>query len=195
MRYVEFPERKVAIGSKYPVFRLGYTQALGGVMSSDVAYSKWNLTVSDGLNLKLAGNFNYQLLLGGFLNRDRLQTPDFIHLRGAATRLTAGFSNTFQLVPVYYFSHASKFYTAAYTEHHFNGFITNKIPGFRKLKWNLVGGANALYIKPDRYYLEPFIGLENIFRLLRVDYVYGIETGGKTRSAIRFGLQRSLFGN
>jgi hypothetical protein len=195
MRYVEFPDRKVSIRSKYPVFRLGYIQALSGILGSDVAYNKWNVTISDGLNLKLAGNFNYQVSWGGFLNRDRLQTPDFIHLRGSATQLTAAFSGTFQLVPVYYFSHAGRFYTAAYTEHHFNGFITNKIPGLKQLKWNLVGGANALYIQPNRYYLESFIGLENIFRLLRVDYVYGVEKGGKTRSAIRFGLQRSLFGN
>ncbi|MCW3074000.1 MAG: hypothetical protein JWP69_1069 [Flaviaesturariibacter sp.] len=195
INYVEFPERKVSIGSKYPVFRLGYTQAIKDVMGSDVQYSKWNFNISDNLNLKLWGAFNYQVNMGGFFNRAAIQTPDFIHLRGSDTRLTAAFSGTFQLVPVYYFSHASKFSTTIYTEHHFNGFITNKIPGLKQLKWNLVGGANALYIQPGRYYLEPFVGLENIFRLFRVDYVYGIETGGKTRNAIRFGLQRSLFGN
>jgi hypothetical protein len=193
VRYVEFPERKVSIGSRYPVLRLSYTQGLPDVFSSDVSYSKWNFTVSDNVNLKLLGSFGYQVDLGGFLSKDAVQTPDYFHFRGNDTKLAATFSSTFQLIPVYYFSNASRFYSAVYTEHHFNGFLTNKIPLLKQLKWNLVGGANALYIKPDRYYLEPFIGLENIFRLFRVDYVVGLENSVRTRGEVRFGLQSGLF--
>ncbi|MDB5196087.1 MAG: hypothetical protein JWP88_457, partial [Flaviaesturariibacter sp.] len=193
VRYVEFPDRKIPIGSKSPVFRLAYTQGLPDVFGSDVKYSKWNFNISDNLNLKLFGALTYQFDFGGFLNRSHVETPDYIHFRGNDTRLASNFGGSFQLVPAYYFSTVNRFYSAVYTEHHFNGLITNKIPLIKNLKWNLVGGANALYIQPDRYYLEPFIGLENIFRILRVDYVVGLEKGGKARSEIRFGLQSSLF--
>ncbi|MDB5252859.1 MAG: hypothetical protein JWP27_2028 [Flaviaesturariibacter sp.] len=193
VRYVEFPDRKFSIGSRYPVFRLAYTQGIPTVFGSDVSYAKWNFIVSDNVNLKLLGTLGYQVDFGGFLSKDRLQTPDYIHFRGNDTKLASTFSSTFQLIPVYYFSNASRFYSAIYTEHHFNGFLTNKIPGLKQLKWNLVGGANALYISPDKYYLEPFVGLENIFRLFRVDYVVGLENGVRTRSEVRFGLQSGLF--
>ncbi|MDB5196468.1 MAG: hypothetical protein JWP88_839 [Flaviaesturariibacter sp.] len=193
VRYIEFPDRKIPIGSKSPVFRLAYTQGLPNIFGSDVQYSKWNFNISDNLNLKLFGAFSYQFDFGGFLDRTSIETPDYIHFKGNDTRLASSFGGSFQLIGPYYFSNTSRFYSAVYTEHHFNGFITNKIPLLKKLKWNLVGGANALYIQPSRYYLEPFIGLENIFRILRVDYVVGMEKGGKTRSEIRFGLQSSLF--
>ena len=56
-------------------------------------------------------------------------------------------------------------------EHHFNGLLTNKIPLFRRLNWNLVAGSNAFYVNRDNNYVEIFGGLENIFKLIRVDVV------------------------
>ncbi|RYD97959.1 MAG: carboxypeptidase-like regulatory domain-containing protein, partial [Sphingobacteriales bacterium] len=158
-RYVEFPNRRFSIGSKYPVFTLGFTQALQGPLGSDVQYSKWNFGISHNINLRLGGRMLYQFQLGGFLNTDSLQTPDYIHFKGNATRFSESYAGRFQLVTPYYFSNASKFYAAIFFEHHFNGLLTNKIPVIRKLKWNLVTGANALYYAPGRTYLEPFVGL------------------------------------
>ncbi|GAA4329412.1 DUF5686 and carboxypeptidase regulatory-like domain-containing protein [Flaviaesturariibacter amylovorans] len=193
-RYVEFPGMRVSVGSRYPVFGLNYTQALQGVAGGDVQYSKWKFTVAHSVNLNLGGRFQYQVHLGGFLNRDSLQSPDYIHFKGNATRFAESYSGRFQLISPYYFSNASRFYTALFLEHHFNGLLTNKIPVIRKLKWNLVAGANALYYGSGRHYIEPFVGLENILRLFRVDYIYGIESNGLRRSELRFGLSGGIFG-
>jgi hypothetical protein len=193
-RYVEFPNRRISIGSRYPVFTAGYSQAFAGPFGSDVAYSKWTFSIAHSLNLRLGGRMQYQLQFGGFLNKDSLQTPDYIHFKGNATRFSESYAGRFQLVTPYYFSNASRFYTALFFEHHFNGLLTNKIPLLRKWKWNLVAGANALYYAPGRTYIEPFIGLENILRIFRVDFVYGIEDNGKTRHDFpRIGLSTSLF--
>ncbi|RYY40820.1 MAG: carboxypeptidase-like regulatory domain-containing protein [Chitinophagaceae bacterium] len=193
-KYVEFPGRRFSVGSKYPVFVLGFTQALKGPMGADVQYSKWNLGVNHSINLKLGGRMLYQVQIGGFLNKDSLQSPDYIHFKGSATRFTESYAGRFQLVTPYYFSNASKFYTAVFFEHHFNGLLTNKIPIIRKLKWNLVTGANALYYAPGRTYLEPFVGLENILRVFRFDFIVGLEDNGRVRHDFRLGLSSSLFG-
>ncbi len=95
----------------------------------------------------------------------------------------------FLLVPHYYFSNVNKFNTAVYAEHHFNGFITNKIPVVNKLKWHLVTGVNHLYMNNDRRYTELLIGLENILKLFRVDYVWGFEKNIQQRSGIRIGIK------
>jgi hypothetical protein len=80
-------------------------------------------------------------------------------------------------------------------EHHFNGFITNKIPGLKQWKWNLVTGVNALYLQSGRYYVEPMIGLENIFKLIRLDYIWDFEKGVSRREDFRIGIKTTLGNN
>lgn len=193
-RYIEFPNRRISVGSRYPVFMLGFTQAVSGLFGSDVRYSKWNFSITHGVDLRLGGHMNYKIQLGGFINRDSLQTPDYIHFKGNATRFAESYAGRFQLVTPYYFSNASPFYTAVFFEHHFNGLLTNKIPVIRKLKWYLVAGANALYYAPHRLYGEPFVGLENILRIFRFDYIMGIEEDRQIRHDFRLGFSTALFG-
>src|SRR5690606_39515031 len=66
-------------------------------------------------------------------------------------------------------------------EHHFNGLLTNKIPLLNQLKWNLVAGANAFYVNSDNNYVEVFAGLENIFKLIRVDVIAGYQSQDATQ--------------
>jgi hypothetical protein len=171
------------------------TKGLKNVFESDVDYTKWLFRVTDQVNLKMFGSFNYRIDAGGFLDRAAVGIPDYIHFKGNASDVAGSFGDRFQLVPHYYFSTTTRLYGLIFSEHHFNGFITNKIPGLKHLKWNLVGGARALTTRSGRDYIEPFIGLENIFKVLRVDYVWGFERGGPTRGAVRFGLSGGIFGN
>jgi hypothetical protein len=189
-KYIEYPERTVSMGSKAPTFNLTYTQAIKNIINSDVAYSKLLFYVRDNINLKLLGSFVYRLDLGGFLNKDSVAIPDYVHYQGNMSSLLSNtYINAFQLVPHYYFSNRSSFYSLLNAEHHFNGFIANKIPGLKQLKWNLVTGVNALNIKGSKYYIEPFIGLENIFKIIRVDYIWGFEKGPSQRSGFRVGIK------
>jgi hypothetical protein len=190
-RYLEFPGEKFMLGSIYPMFYLTYSQGMQ-ILGSDVDYSKWSLSITDDLNLKLLGEFSYLVDIGGFLHTRKVQSPDYKHYRGTATQFVESYAQRFQLIQNYDFSNTSDFYTAFYGEHHFNGFLTNKIPFLNKWKWNLVAGANGLVINPRRLYLEPYVGLENIFRFLRVDYVFGYEQNGFTRHQVRIGAVTSF---
>lgn len=191
-RYIEFPGQKISIGSKYPRLTAGFTQSLKNVFGSDLSYSKWNFSVSDNLDFKLLGAFSYDLGVGGFLNKDSVTLPDYIHFKGNPTVFAESYTGRFQLVPHYYFSNKDAFHAVVFAEHHFNGLLTNKIPLLKQLKWNLVTGANSLLLKSGRYYIEPYVGLENIFRIIRVDYVMGYEKDMKMRSGFRVGLQSSF---
>jgi hypothetical protein len=53
--------------------------------------------------------------------------------------------------------------------------------------WNLVAGCNTLYIKQGDYYAEAFAGLENIMKLLRVDFVMAYQPFDENRFGVRFG--------
>ena len=102
--------------------------------------------------------------------------------------------NSFQIAPYYENSTTASFYAVGHLEHHFNGMITNKIPLFRKLKWNLVAGSNAFYVNNNNNYVETFGGIENIFKLLRVDVVGSYLNGNNGQFGVRLGFGGLLGG-
>ena len=55
-------------------------------------------------------------------------------------------------------------------EHHFDGFIVNKLPLLRKTKLQAVGSVNYLRAGTVDNYVEIGIGLEHILKILRVDF-------------------------
>lgn len=186
-RYIQFPRYKMAIGSDYPIFKLDYTKGIKNIFGSDVDYDKWEFNVSDKINLKLAGSIKYNISLGGFLNSNLLYAQDYQHFHGNTGIVSGEYLKSFQNISHYQFSNTSNFFTTVFFEHHANGLLTNKIPFFKKLNWNLVEGANLLFINPNTKYAEVFIGLENIFKILRVDLVASIQNGFHPGWNVRFG--------
>ncbi|MEO6684012.1 MAG: DUF5686 and carboxypeptidase regulatory-like domain-containing protein [Ginsengibacter sp.] len=186
-RYIQFPESKMAIGSKYPKFTLEYTKGFKNILGSDVDYDKWNFNVKDDINLKLGGTIKYNTSIGGFLNDRSAFVQDYKHFYNNISIIAAEYVKSFENVPHYRNSSSAPFYAEIHLEHHANGLLTNKIPLIKRWNWRLVEGINGLFVGPNRKYLEVFVGLENIFKLFRVDVVTGLEPGFKPTYAIRIG--------
>ena len=188
-RYVEYPEGKINLGSRYPTFNLSYVHGFKNIFGSDIDFGKWYFGVRDNFNLRLLGSVRYTLGAGGFINRKAVEAPDYTHFDGNQLFLAGDYMSSFQLLPYYKYSNIDRFYGKAHVEHHYNGLLTNKIPLFRKLNWHLVTGANAFYLSHNQYYVEPFVGLENILKILRVDFLWGIEKGQPSTTGIRIGIR------
>lgn len=184
-KYIEYPDRKVNIGSDFPTFDILITKAIKGLFGSDANYTKWRFGLSDEVDLKLTGALNYAFAVGGFLQKDKVFEPDQIHFTGNQVLLAGPFNETFQLAPYYKFSNTASLYGTAHIEYHLNGLITNKIPGFKKLNWFIVTGTNSLLMESNRFYYEYFLGLENIFKVIRVDYIRSNENGGMSNQGLR----------
>ena len=190
-RYIELPDRKINIGSKYPVFSLQFTRAFKNVFGGDERFSKWKLGIKDDINFKLQGKFRYRIGIGGFIDTgSNIQVPDYNHFNGNISTFATEYLNSFQLLPIYQFSNISRFYALAHIEHNFNGFLTNKIPGIKKLNLYLVAGANGFYINRTKNYYEVFAGFDNIFKQLRVDFVQSYLNGKPWQNGIRIGFSR-----
>ena len=187
-RYIQYPRYKVAIGSKYPTFSLSYQVGLDKILGSDVRFDKWKFSISDDLNLKLRGLLKYRFSFGGFLNDSKVPIQDYQHFNGNQTIFASSYLNSFQIAPYYGNSTTAGFYAVGHLEHHFNGMLTNKIPLFRRLNWYLVGGGNAFYVNRNNNYVEVFAGLENIFKIIRVDVVGSYLNGHKGMVGLRIGL-------
>ncbi|MBK7433849.1 MAG: hypothetical protein IPI66_08025 [Chitinophagaceae bacterium] len=163
-------------------------------MGSDVNFDKWRFTISDDKNLKMAGLLKYKIGIGGFLNTKRLFIQDFQHFNGNRSTSASEYVNSFQLAPYYLNSTTAAFHAFGHLEHHFNGMITNKIPLFKRLNWNLVAGSNAFYVNTGNNYVEIFAGIENILKTFRVDFVAAYTNGNKAQATFRIGAG-GLLGN
>jgi len=90
-----------------------------------------------------------------------------------------------------YFEFASNQYASLFLDHHLDGFILNKIPILKKAKWRevfsmhgVVGNLEEKYkremILPQglhdvsKPYIECSVGLENIFKVVRIDYIWRV---------------------
>jgi hypothetical protein len=177
------------VGSKYPHLEVGYTKGLKNILNSDVDFDKWDFAIYDDVRLNLFGQLKYRFNLSGFINAKSVFPQDLLHVNGNQLRYFAGdYLNTFQLAPYYQYSNQNDFFGRLHVEHHFNGLFTNKIPLFNKLNWTLVGAANAFYINKNNYYSELSVGLENIFKVIRVDWINGISQTGKWQTGFKIGL-------
>jgi hypothetical protein len=186
-RYIQMPEQIINIGSKYPVMTLEYITSFDKLLGSDVDFSKWSFSMKDDINFKLKGKFGYRIGAGGFFDHSKVQVQDFQHFNGNESIFATEYLNGFQNLPLYQFSNTSTFYALAHIEHNFHGFITNKIPGIRRLNLYLMTGGSGFYMKEHKYY-EYFIGLANIFKQVRIDYVMSNLDGKSYKSHFRIGL-------
>jgi hypothetical protein len=193
-KYIEFPDRKMMVRSDYPNFELRYWQGVPNIFGSDVDYSKWKFSITQNLNLKLAGTLDYNVSGGGFISSNKLYVPDYNNFNGNQVIIATDYMTSFQLLPYYKYSNKAPVYGEGHLEYHLNGFLTNKIPLFRNLNWHLVAGANGFYIDPYSNYIEGFVGLENILKLFRVDFVWGSEQGNQSLMGLRIGIPVGLIG-
>jgi hypothetical protein len=179
-KYIQLPDRKIPLGSKYPTFSFNYTKGFKNIFGSNVDFDKWRFTINDNVNFKLAGLLKYKIAIGGFLNSNAVYIQDYQHFNANRSLVAGEYVSSFQLASYYANSTDNNFYSFANIEHHFNGLLTNKIPVIKKWDWNLVAGTNAFYVNNTNNYIEVFLGFENILKIFRVDYIVAYENGKQT---------------
>lgn len=193
-RYIELPDRIIGTSNTTPIFIFEYSKGFENMLSSDVNFDKWRASVTGDYNFNIGGQLKYKLEAGGFFQAKRTELPDQFHFIGNLTRVAAPYVESFQAVPYYAFSGQHRLFGAFHAEYRMNGLFTNKIPVIRKYNLRLVTGINMIWYSKLNYE-EVFIGVDNIAKLCRVDYVRGFGIGGNANNGIRIGIRglSSLF--
>lgn len=171
-KYYTRPYEKIIVGSKFPIINIAYTKAIPG-LNTKADYDLVKLSIDDNIKLGLVGTFAYKLKGGYFLSNKTMSFMDYKHFNGNQTALANNdYLNSFKILPYYTYS-TNKWYTEGHAEHHFNGFIFNKIPLLKKYRIQEVVGGHVLFNdKADQYY-EVNFGIEHLFQIVRIDYVLG----------------------
>lgn len=190
--YETRPDHRIIYKSKTPEFYVHYSKGLE-ILGSDVSFDQWEFSIVDDMNFGLVGSSQYGVSLGGFLSKKNLPFINYQHFNGNNLwylRAT-GTRRQFQLLNYYLYSTAENYLEVHY-EHHFNEFLLNKIPLLRKLNWQAVASAHYLNTKAIENYVELGVGIEHIFKFLRIDYFRSFENGHTNgivaNQAIRFGV-------
>ncbi|MBU6119925.1 DUF5686 and carboxypeptidase regulatory-like domain-containing protein [Hymenobacter siberiensis] len=186
-RYISRPDGKFNLGSKWPTFNVQGRLAVPHALGADVRYLLLQAGVRDNVPLGLLGASSFRVSVGGFVGKQEGMTfIDYRHFSGNQTLLAGNFSE-FQLLDYYRFS-TNNTYLEAHYDHHFNGFIFNKVPLFRKLKWQEVVSFNYLTTAQAGHYVELGAGVEHIFKVLRVDFYTALQSGQRLGTGFRIGV-------
>ncbi|HEX8517782.1 MAG TPA: DUF5686 family protein [Bacteroidia bacterium] len=194
---------RVSLGTHSPIFQVQYTLGLRNLFRSNYDYHKMTINMDDRIRINPIGYFDYVLEYGKVFGQ--LPYP-LLQLHGG---------NETYIYDIYayntmnYYEFVSDEYASATLSHHFDGFFLNRIPLMRKLKWRevvggkaLIGRVNAknreLLIFPDHLYdlsrgpyLEASAGIENIFKVFRIDGVWRLSYLDNPR-AIPFSIKGTL---
>lgn len=176
---------RLSMGSDYPIVLLKYMQGIKGLFGSQFAYHRVDFWLYDDFPINPIGEFYYTLNVGkvfGDLPSQLLEVHP-----GNETFFYSNYQ--FSLMNQYEF--ISDMYAALFVRHEFQGFILDKIPGVRKLKWRtlitakaVVGTMTAANKEANKYntfkvpfpkpYVEAGFGIENILKIFRIDSIWRV---------------------
>lgn len=185
-KYITRPDQKFNLDSPYPTLYVYYRKGINA-LGSDVDFDEVALRVFKEVNYGLFGSGNYTAWAGTFLNDDQMTFIDYKHHMGNRSVFTRFGNDHYQLLDYYQFS-TSGSWVGLHADHHFNGFILNKLPFIRKTKAQVVGTAKYLHTSASGHYFEYGVGLEHLFKVLRVDFYGAFQDESSYRNGFRVGL-------
>lgn len=176
---------RISLGTHWPVFQVNYAKSLLNAFRGEYDYQKVVLNISDRIRLiSLLGYTDYTAEVGKIFGA--VPYP-LMELHGGNETYVYDYMS-FNMMKYYEF--ASDQYASVGVFHHFEGLIFNKIPYLKKLKWREVVTCKALWgsvnernkrtlIFPttlnalgNEPYVELSAGIENIFKVFRVDALW-----------------------
>ena len=183
-RFVENQFYRTSLGSIYPILEINISKGIAGVLRSNYSYTKLSANLSDNMKLPPLGSFSWMLFAGkttGTLPYTQLDIApgnDLFYYNKYA----------FNMMNRWEFIHDK--YAGGIIEHNIGNGIFQWIPKlkFRQF-WNakmLVGGlsqsnkdfnfktGNVFQTLNGKPYLELGTGVDNIFKIFRLDFVWRV---------------------
>ncbi len=174
---------RVSLGSIYPSLDIDLTYSPAGLFDNRYEYFKLKAKIYDKMEVNPFGYTKYWITAGKIFGK--VPYPLLELHEGNETYAY----DIYAYNMMNYYEFASDEYVSLFAEQHFQGFFLNKIPLLRRLEWREVASAKFLvgrisdsnkYIMEfpvglqelSKPYVEAGIGLENIFKLFRVETVW-----------------------
>ena len=183
-KFVNSEFYRFTLSSSYPIILISFAYGIPNVFKSDYEYQRLQLNIQQWFNFSTIGYSKYKIEAGKIWG-----TLPYPLLRNHDGNQTFLFDEDASNLMNYY-EFVSDLWISVYFTHHFNGLLFNHIPLIRKLKWREVVHLRCVYgtlqskneeysLFPDQMrsfgsqpYWEAGAGIENIFRIFRIDAVW-----------------------
>lgn len=186
-RFLVGQYQRISLGSKYPIFQLDGTTSMEGVWNNVYQYKKIKFSISDHVSIAPFGSVYYNVFAGKYFGT--LPYP-LLEIHPGNEYLYYN-KYAFEMMNKYEF--ISDEYVGFNFEHSIGGGIFNYIPKLRNLKlrqfWTAKGVVGSLSDEnrtlnlnkgyafrtlEGNPYIEIGTGVENIFELFRIDFVWRV---------------------
>lgn len=183
-RFVQNGTERVSFGNnKSPVVAFNYTIGIKDLLEGDFNYQKASISYSNRFRMATLGYSQVFVKAGKVFSK----------IPYTLLEIPRGNENIFYGNNIYnqmnFFEFVSDQYLHAFWQHHFSGLMFNRIPLIKKLNLREIVGINMAYgtlsnknknfnsnnsftVMDDVPYFEADLGVENIFGIIRVDFVY-----------------------
>jgi hypothetical protein len=196
--------KRISLGSRYPVFSVDLIFGAKNILSSDYTYQKLRTNLQGKFHINPVGYIFYNLEAGKLFGT----LPFPLTTLHPANQTLAYDVEGFNVMN--YFEFASDRYISLFLDHHFDGFFFNKIPFIQKAKLREVVSARGVIgdlsernkqemLLPDgmsdvrKPYVEYSVGIENILKILRVDYCWRGTHFSPTAKTDNWGIKARFF--
>jgi len=203
-KFLESTFNRISLGSDYPIIEAKYTKGISGILKSSFNYSRLSAGVSQYKTIPPFGSLYYNVFAGKTFG-----TLPYMMLDVAPGNEIYYYNKyAFNLMNRYEFLHDK--YAGVNFEHNIGNGLFRFVPLLKKLKfrqfysaralWGSLSDANKNYNTVPgnsfgfqslngKTYLEVGTGVDNIFKLFRIDFVWRLSpTPLPVESLKRFGI-------
>ena len=192
-RFIETDYNRYSLGTKYPIVEVMLAKGVPGVLNSAYSYTKYAALIKDYMKISPYGTLSYKVFAGKisgavpFTNLENHPGNDLFYYG----------RNFYNLMNR--FEYLSDQYAGVNVEHNIGSGLFRFIPLTRKLKWRQFWNAKTLWgslsnensainyfldasnnkipafkILNGKTYIEIGTGIDNIFKILRLDFVWRV---------------------
>jgi hypothetical protein len=188
-KYVYGEFERFSIGSNWPIVEFAYTRSISGLFGAEYNYERAQVTLKDKWKFGPLGYLDISSQAGKIYGQ--LPFPLLMMHQGNETF----FYDESSYNTMNFFEFVSDRWVNLWATYHAEGLFLNKVPLLRRLKWREVASMKAVVggydIRNDdlldrnwdddpeidvytltKPFVETSLGIENIFKVLRVDMVY-----------------------
>lgn len=204
--YGEF--ERISLGTTYPTVEIQYSYGVPNLIGAQFEYHKFVSRISDKMRFGPLGYIRLTAEVGRIFGN--LPYPLLMMHQGNETFFyDEGSYNTMN-----YFEFVSDEWASLWASYHAEGIFFNKVPLLRRLKWREVASAKAvvggydsrndLILSRDfdndgvadiqslrKPFIEAAIGVENIFKVLRIDFIWRL-TYLDNPNIVKYGIRAKL---
>jgi len=209
-RFIDGNLRHSLGAKKWPILNVRNVIGVKDVIGSRFNYYKFNVLLSHNFAMGILGRTYYDISIGKIFGR--VPYP----LLETHVGNQSNFYSNIAYNQMDYFEFISDTYAALRFRHYFGGLFFNRIPLIRSFKWGFFATSNVVfgsmssqnyalvpkldrngndlrtfYSLNDKPYWEVGYGIDNIFKLLRVDFVHRL-TYLDTPDVRKFGIKLSF---